>query len=177
MVRRGHASGLDYVSRKWDQNLEENLYAAYVSSALRLMYSKIAKAAMHENRGTPNPPSAPRPSFPRHSTPTKWSTFFTHLELVLRLGLGPLRNVSRPAAVVYIFSFPLLQWSPFFGVARFCDMVENSGIRIICKTTLRKIRELDRHGITRPANSGIRIIGTGNFGNPINRERCSHANT
>ena len=28
--------------------IEENLYAAYVSSALRLMYSKTAKAAMHE---------------------------------------------------------------------------------------------------------------------------------
>ena len=28
--------------------VEENLYIAYVSSALRLMYSKIAKAAMHE---------------------------------------------------------------------------------------------------------------------------------
>ena len=27
---------------------EENLYIAYVSSALRLMYSKTAKAAMHE---------------------------------------------------------------------------------------------------------------------------------
>jgi len=48
MVQGGHASGQDYVSRKWDQSLEKNLYIAYVSSALRLMYSKTAKAARHE---------------------------------------------------------------------------------------------------------------------------------
>ena len=50
MVRRGHASGLDYVWPRWQQavSLEENLHIAYVSSALRLMYSKTAKAAMHE---------------------------------------------------------------------------------------------------------------------------------
>ena len=34
---------------------EENLYIAYVSSALRFMYSKIAKPQCAKFRGMPNP--------------------------------------------------------------------------------------------------------------------------
>ena len=89
-------------------------------------------------------------------------------------------------------------WLPFFGgrvtsltIARPYGLTaENSGIRIICKTTLRKIRELDRHGTTRPENSGTgsaRNNTPAKSRNPDNRprkipesnyrERRSHANT
>ena len=50
--------------------------SAYVSVALRRMYSKTAEAAMHEIPWNANPTFSPRLSFPRHSTPTKLTTFF-----------------------------------------------------------------------------------------------------
>ena len=68
------------------------------------MYSKIAKAAMHEIPWNAKPTYSSASVISETLYRDKIDYFFisiTHLELVLRLGLGPLRNVSRPAAVVF----------------------------------------------------------------------------
>jgi len=78
------------------------------------MYSKTAKATMHEIPWNAKATFSSASVISETLYADKIGYFLyistTHLELVLRLGLGPLRNVSRPAAVVYFLCDPISRY-------------------------------------------------------------------
>ena len=110
-----------------------------------------------------------------------WKKFIsiTHLELVFRLGLGPLRNVSRPAAVVLFFMRSDIQICdthpeqfPYGLTPRVRAITQclPTGCRLMRSDNLDRsawngtpgksgnLDNLDRHGTARLQNPGIRII-------------------